>query len=118
MHVAIVPASPALFREYARIPIAFEVRSCLRLPLTDIDPARLRLEEEPVAPTYVKDYDAIPGQSPLDWSRRWDVNRWGIFLASHAGRTLGGAVVLESTNPALPQPIATLWDLRFHPDAR
>jgi GNAT superfamily N-acetyltransferase len=115
MHVALVPASPSVFREYARIPIAFEVRSRLRLPPADIDPTQGLLEEEPVAPSYVKDYDAIPGQSPLDWSHRRDVSHWGVFLASHDGQPVGGAVVIP---PADPPTVANLWDLRAHPAAR
>ena len=114
MHVAIVPASPAAFHEYARIPIAFEVRSRLRLPPADADLTRFRLEEDPVSPPHVKDYDAIPGQNPLDWPRRYDVSPWTVFLASQEDQTVGGAVLIETTNPTT----ATLWDLRVHPAAR
>lgn len=100
--------------EYARIPIAYEVLSVLRLAEPHAMVAA-SLEEEPVAP-YVKDYDAIPGNRPSDWLRRFDTSGWRLF-AAFAGETwVGGAIVAPASSIGSAEPgVAELWDLRVHP---
>ena len=39
----------------------------------------LVLAERSVAVPYVKDYDAVPGEGPLTWARRFDLARWTLF---------------------------------------
>jgi hypothetical protein len=45
----------------------------------------------------VKDYDAVDGEGPLHWSRRFDVSNWTLFTARVAGSRVGGATVAFDT---------------------
>jgi GNAT superfamily N-acetyltransferase len=108
--------------EYARIPIAFTVDRVLDVrPCTD-DPGGFVLSERRLDVPYVKDYDAIAGEGPLQWTRRFDLSNWAFFTARVAGRPLGGAAVAFNT-PGLTMlegrpDLAVLWDIRVSPDAR
>jgi GNAT superfamily N-acetyltransferase len=71
---------------------------------------------------YVKDYDAIDGEGPLCWRRRFDVSNWTLFTARVSGRPVGGAAVAFNT-PGLTmlegrRDLSVLWDIRVAPDAR
>ena len=83
--------------EYARVPIAFEVSRVLELTLRDGGSGGFELVERPVTPTFVKDYDAIPGNRPLDWARRLDLSSWGLLSARLAGECVGGAAIALNT---------------------
>ena len=41
-----------------------------------------------------KDYDAMPGQHPTSWPRRFDVSRWIVMLADSDDELVGGAVIV------------------------
>ena len=140
--LTIVEESPASLGDYARIPIAFDVRAILAIDALDdtlgaMRGDRITLEAERVASRtagvfelvemlvavpYCKDYDALPDNHPVDWPARFDTSGWGILGAWRAGRRVGGAVI------AWPSPgldirearpdVAVLWDLRVAPDAR
>jgi GNAT superfamily N-acetyltransferase len=113
--VQIREEGPAGLGEYGAIPSRLLV--CSRLRVVQ-DEGGIRLEEMPVAPPYVKDYDAV-GVPPGEWSARWDVAAWGIFLARVGEEVIGGAVVACRT----PGPydledcddLAALVDLRVAP---
>jgi GNAT superfamily N-acetyltransferase len=112
----------AALREYASVPIAFEVRSVLDVAEQDAGPARFELTERRLDAPYVKDYDGMPGEHPAGWAERFDVSRWGVFAAWMAGRRVGGAVVAFRT-PGLDMlegrdDLAVLWDVRVAPEAR
>ncbi|MBM3330527.1 GNAT family N-acetyltransferase [candidate division WOR-3 bacterium] len=107
--------------EYARIPIAFEVRSAYRVE--PLDPG-FRLVEEPVPEPYVKDYDASedPDGRVLNWPAHFDVSKWGFFIAREGSDDLGAATVAVHT-PAVHMlegrsDLAVLWDIRVRPDRR
>ena len=118
----VIEERPETLSAYARVPIAFEVRSRLR-----VEPVRgglggLSLVEEEVDPPYVKDYDAIEGEGPASWPERFDLSRWGILSAVEGERRVGGAVVAWNT-PGVDSlrgrdDLAVLWDLRVHPEYR
>jgi ribosomal protein S18 acetylase RimI-like enzyme len=76
----------------------------------------------PVVPAYVKDYDALPGQHPREWPRRWDVSKWWIVGAFVGEQRVGGAVVVidarEMDGATAAADAALLWDIRVHPDFR
>jgi len=108
-----LPASADVLQTYARIPIAFEVRSRLIPTAPDI----AALHTTPVDPPYTKDYDALPNQAPTAWPTRHDVTRWLVFIALDGSTPLGGAVLIPA-HPTDPTAVATLWDLRIHPAAR
>jgi GNAT superfamily N-acetyltransferase len=121
MHVEIAEEPAAALAELARIPISFEVRSVLDVA----GPAEggvFILTERRLTVPYVKDYDAIEGEGPTSWARRFDVSNWGFLSARAAGRRVGAAAVAFDT-PGVTmlegrRDLAVLWDLRVAPDAR
>jgi GNAT superfamily N-acetyltransferase len=105
--------------EYARVPIAFEVRQVLDVAEGKL-PGELILSERRLEVPYVKDYDE--GESPMAWARRFDLSNWGFLAARVEGRCVGGAAVALDT-PGLDmmegrRDLAVLWDLRVEPLAR
>ena len=88
--------SLSYLEEYARVPIAFEVSRVLELSLRDGGIGGFELVERPVTPTFVKDYDAIPGNRPIDWARRFDLSSWGLLSARLDGECVGGAAIAST----------------------
>lgn len=108
--------------ELAGVPIAFTVGSFFELAAEGEQFGEHTFKERRLAQPYVKDYDAIPGQSPADWSRQFDLSRWFFISARSEGRLIGGAVLacrtvgvdlLEDRDD-----LAVLWDIRVAPDCR
>ena len=121
VNVRITEQTPEALSEYGGISIAFEVRSRLRVEPVRNGLGGLSLLEEEVDP-YVKDYDAIHGEGPNHWSRRFDVSHWGVFSAVEDERRVGGAIVARDT-PGVEllrgrDDSAVLWDLRVCPEYR
>lgn len=108
--------------EYAQIPIAFEVRSILKVVLIEGGLGGIRLREEAVAEPYLKDYDDAEEGFPEDWLRQFDVSNWGILIATEDGDCMGGAVVAHNTAGVNMlegrSDLAALWDIRVRPEAR
>src|SRR5512136_1990816 len=106
--------------EYASIPSAFEVKTVLEVELVDGGLGGMILHEVPVKP-YIKDYDA-GDELPSDWPRRYDVTKWGFFLAEMGGRPVGAAAVAFDTTGVFMlearRDLAVLWDIRVRPEAR
>lgn len=106
--------------EYGLLPIAFRVDRVLDVTARAdggfaLSPRRLEIP-------YVKDYDAIDGEGPLRWTRRFDISNWTLFTARVAGRRVGGATVAFNT-PGLTmlegrRDLSVLWDIRVAADAR
>lgn len=109
--------------EYARIPIAFEVNRVLDVAVQGSGRAGFVLSDRRIdtAP-YMKDYDAIKGEGPVQWARRFDVSNWGLFAARMEGRLVGGAAVAYDTiglNMLEGRTdLAVLWDIRVAPAVR
>ena len=108
--------------EYARVPIIFTVDRVLDVTTRDDGPGGFALSERRLEVPYDKDYDAIAGEGPLQWSRRFDLSKWALFTARFATRIVGGATVAFDT-PGLTmlegrRDLAVLWDIRVSPDAR
>ena len=126
MHMLIsvqVAENPAaVLEEYGNVPIAFRAESRFRVTLIHGGLGGIALVEEPVAEPYIKDYDAIPGEGPSTWARRWDISNWGILCAFDGDERVGGAVVSWKTEglntPEGAENLAVLWDLRVHPSYR
>lgn len=118
----VIEESVAVLPEYGRVPIAFRVESRLRVETIRSGLGGLLLVEEPVAAPYVKDYDAIKGEGPSRWSKRWDISLWGVISAFEGGERIGGAVVAWKTDGVNMlegcDDLAVLWDLRVHPSHR
>jgi hypothetical protein len=107
--------------EYARVPIAFTVDRVLDVTNHDTGPGGFGLSERRLDVPYEKDYDAIAGEGPLHWARRFDLSNWALFTARLATRMVGGATVAFDT-PGLTmlegrRDLAVLWDIRVSPDA-
>jgi GNAT superfamily N-acetyltransferase len=115
----IVEESLTLVDQYAQVSIAFEVRSVLDVSARD---GAFDLVERPVEAPFVKDYDAIAGNHPSDWAKRFDVSRWGVLCARVDGRRAGGVVVAFDTAGVTMldgrRDLAVIWDLRVAPDLR
>ena len=80
----------------------------------------IQLREVEVEP-YIKDYDALGNNKPIDWPKRFDIASWGLFLVQRNGVPVGGAAVALNTpeiSSKQSSNSAVLWDLRVHPDYR
>ena len=53
----------------------------------------LRLVEEKVQESYIKDFDKAKGEGPTRWLKRWDISHWGVLSAFDGLRRIGGAVI-------------------------
>ena len=108
--------------EYARIPIGFTVDRVLDVTARVDGPGGFVFSERRLDVPYEKDYDALDGEGPLQWPRRFDLSNWALFTARVATRRVGGATVAFDT-PELTmlegrRDLAVLWDIRVSPDAR
>ena len=121
MSVVVTDGPASELSEYARIPIAFEVRRVLEVEVRGGGLGGFVLAERAVEVPWVKDYDQGEDR-PLRWPWRFDVSRWRAFAAHVSGRRVGGAVVAFDT-PGVHmleerRDLAVLWDIRVLPDAR
>lgn len=118
----IVEIAPKDLKEYARISIAFEVRSMLRVEQVEKYPGGLCLVEEPVIPPYLKEYDSPGEDGPLTWENDFDLTNWGFLLARVGVEILGGAAIAYATPGVYMlerrQDLAVLWDIRVQKESR
>jgi GNAT superfamily N-acetyltransferase len=108
--------------QYASIPIAYRIVEVLDPESPSnadgLLPFRSRLLDAPI----IKDYDAHPGNHPLEWPARFDVRGWG-FLAARSGELRVGGAVIVARSPNIEMlegrdELALLWDIRVAPAAR
>lgn len=122
MRIEVTEEPASALAEYARIPIAFTVDEVLDVSVPGHGLGGIVLARRRLDAPYVKDYDAIEGAAPAHWSKRFDLSRWGLFMARVEGRLVGGAAVAFDTADVAMlggrQDLAVLWDLRVAPDAR
>ena len=88
---------------------------------TKADADAFLLVEEEVEP-YLRDYDADEKERPLQWPPQFDISNWGFFAAFDGEKRVGAAAVAFRT-PSLGllkgrEDVASLWDIRVHPDHR
>lgn len=107
---------------YASIPIFYKIAEVLD-PDSPADSGQLLpYVSNPLAEPIIKDYDALPGNSPLDWPMRFDVSDWGFLAAYEDAHRVGGAVVLTRCSDIEMldgrDDLALLWDIRVAPHAR
>ena len=122
MRVEIRALPVATLADYGAVSMAFPVHEVLDVVPDAGGLGGLRLVPRRLVEPYVKDYDAIAGESPARWARRFDVARWGVLAALADGKRVGGAVVAFDT-PDVDMlegrhDLAVLWDLRVAPAAR
>jgi GrpB-like predicted nucleotidyltransferase (UPF0157 family)/GNAT superfamily N-acetyltransferase len=120
VQVAVVAEAMSALAEHARIQIAYPVTSVLEVSGDQTNGFRSR--ERPVPVPYIKNYDAIAGNQPLEWTRQFDVTNWGLLGAFANGLRIGGAIVAFNTSGVemleSRQDLAVLWDLRVDPPYR
>jgi GNAT superfamily N-acetyltransferase len=108
--------------EHARIPIAFPVQGILAVSTPDSGLGGIVLTEAAVETPWVKDYDAIKGEGPTRWPKRFDTSNWGLIAALDGADRVGGAVIaLNSPGVRMlggRSDTAALRDLRVRPDVR
>jgi ribosomal protein S18 acetylase RimI-like enzyme len=123
MKVEIGEERPAFLAAYARVSIAFEVTSVYDVAAPDGGLGGLVLAERALDAPWVKNYDALPGGSPLEWATRFDLSRWGLFAARARGGAVVGAAAVAHDAAELDalrgrRDLAVLWDVRVAPEAR
>src|SRR5690242_1678525 len=106
--------------DYAMVPIRFPGDRVLEVsPRVDggFDLSARRLEVP-----YVKDYDALDGEGPLQWAGRFDVTRWALFVARSSGRRVARATGTLNAGKLVRtekhSDVCLLWDIRVAPDSR
>jgi GNAT superfamily N-acetyltransferase len=108
--------------EHATISIAFTVERILEVSLPDAGLGGVRLSEVAVDSPWVKDYDAIKGEGPTRWPRRFETSNWGLLSAHDARERIGGAVIaFNSADVDMLEgrrDVAVLWDIRVRADSR
>jgi GNAT superfamily N-acetyltransferase len=108
--------TPGGLSELGRISIAFVVDRILEVALVNGGLGGMLLTDTAVPVPYVKDYDAIEGEGPERWARRFDLSNWGLIFACRDGVRVGGAVIAVRTPGAWMlagrDDVAVLWDLR------
>ena len=122
LKLEIVEKSRAFIEQYSTIPIAFDVRECLSAEVLADASNGTALRPSPVEGPNVKDYDALPGQRPADWPRRWNLDKWWFAAALDGERYVGAiAIVMDTVEIAGPRhkpDEAMLWDIRVMPEQR
>ena len=119
-NVRVVTATLVRLPELAAISIAFEVKSVLDV---STGPGGIYcLTERKLGKPYWKDYDALPGNHPLDWPARFDLRNWGLLFAEEAAGVTGACLLAWNT-PGVDMlegraDLAVLWDLRVAPPRR
>jgi GNAT superfamily N-acetyltransferase len=108
---------------YAEIPISFTVESILHVEPINQGLGGFSIAEKRVKP-YQKDYDrqGSDGGGPIGWAEKFDVSKWGFFLATDGPLVVGVAALVVDT-PSVNmlenrRDLAVLWDIRVHPNRR
>ena len=108
-----------MLREYASIPIAFEVREVIDVAALNLGDSSLPVR--PVAPR-IKNYDVLPHNDPANWLADSRVRDSIVFVAIADGRPIAGAVVITGESEVIAlggrSHNALLWDLRVAPNWR
>jgi ribosomal protein S18 acetylase RimI-like enzyme len=117
----IAPVSEAQLAEYAAVPIRFAVTQRITVGNSaEFAPCELRASPVPVP--FEKDYDAVPGMSPIDWPSRYRLRDWRIIAARRNGVVVGGAAFAPGAEVGMDLDgrgdTAVLWDLRVAPSLR
>jgi ribosomal protein S18 acetylase RimI-like enzyme len=112
-----VPVSQLLYLN--TISIAFEIKSVLEITPSQQNPAEWSIIEHKVDIPFIKDYDAISENLPLDWQQQFDLTNWGLLFAFQEDQRIGAALIAFNT-PGVDMledrtDQAVLWDIRVAP---
>jgi hypothetical protein len=97
MTIAVTEEPMTALPEYTRVPMIFTVDRVLDVTSRSDRPGEFAFSERLLEVPYEKDYDAIAGEEPLQWARRFDVSKWALFMARIATGIVGGATVAFDT---------------------
>lgn len=119
MNIAIRQETSNDLHRYAQVPMVLTVRSRYRAESVHGGLGGWALHEEPVYPSWEKDYDAA--ESPTRWLEH-DISHWAFF-AAHDGRHRVGGAVVAWNSPGLHMleertDLAVLWDIRVRRECR
>jgi ribosomal protein S18 acetylase RimI-like enzyme len=118
-HIEIREEPLSWIAEYGGISIAFKVTSIFDTASSHCDLDGLVKSERQIEVPYIKDYDLIPGNSPIDWAATFDIANWGLLSVSVDGKIMGGAVIAHRTDDLIMlegrDDQAVLWDIRISP---
>jgi GNAT superfamily N-acetyltransferase len=118
--IQVIEEQPPDWHAYGTVPIAFDVdRIADPVPRPG---GGYVVRERAVSRPYQKNYDAIPGERPERWSKRFNTSPWGVLVARADGIRVGGAVIAVDTRGVHllegRDDLAVLWDLRVAPEWR
>jgi len=107
---------------HLRIPMSFTVTSIIAVQYPDHGLGGFLLTPQTVTSPYVKDYDALSGNSPHTWAQDFDLSTWGLIAAFVNGQVVGGILVAHDSPDVHMlegrRDLAVIWDLRVAPVAR
>lgn len=66
---------------------------------------------------YVKNYDRISCNHPVEWSTVIDTDHASLFFVCEGKRDLAAALLLYGFDQ-IPENTATIWDIRVEPESR
>lgn len=95
MTIEVSEEKAANLQDYAQIRMSFEVRQVFDVVALNDGLGGLSLSERELQVPYLKDYDSI--ESPLEWSRSFDMSNWGVFAARAGMLRVGSAAIALST---------------------
>jgi hypothetical protein len=78
--------------DHATIPISFVVQSVLDVTVQNTGLGGILLDLTELDKPWIKDYDAIEGEGPTRWLKRFDITNWGLLAAYRDEMRVGGAV--------------------------
>lgn len=106
---------------YAQISGDFLVDRVFQCQLLDGGLGGIALRERAVESPYKKN-EFDPGDVPAGWAKDFDLQGWGVFLATDAGRPVGGAAVAPPSQGMVGverrTDAAFLFDIRVSADRR
>lgn len=112
---------PESWDRYAQISGDFLVDRVFQCQLLDSGLGGIALRERAIESPYKKN-EFDPGDVPAAWARGFDLETWGVFLATDAGRPVGGAAVAPPSPGMVGverrKDAAFLWDIRVSADNR
>jgi GNAT superfamily N-acetyltransferase len=113
---------PDRLTDYAKIPIAFEVKSIFEVDLIDDGLGGITLREVDVPTPYIKDYDSYEEGGPTHWPKHFDIKNFTIFMVHDGDHPVGGATVVSDAPDIYMlrgrKDLAILWDIRVLPQDR
>lgn len=115
----ILSKSPTILEQYSTIPMRFVSHSIFEVQVLQSGLGGFVLKETPLVTPFEKDYDALDGEGPLNWSRQFDISQWGFLVVEENEQLIAGATIAMNTpNVHMLEgrkDLAVLWDIRVSP---